>query len=417
MTSTESKRLLVGEIEFIPELYPRLKQDDAAVERYRASLELLPPIAVARDGVLVDGFHRLQARKREGAKTVEVEDLGDLTDAEILRESIRRNSSHGQQLAQSDKRRLAGRLWLGDLAHLKPGERTTEIAGLLAVSERSVQAWTQDARRSEKQAQQEKAWDLWLNCWSYREIGAELDVDDTTVAEWCAGFAKTCGNPAPDPLPHADVWAFGKPADDGDGGFFGRLPGQVVESLLWLYTEPGDVVVDPFAGGGTTIEVAKRMGRRVWASDLTPSNPLLPVHQHDIAAGWPQGAPKKARLVLLDPPYWRQAEGRYSKDPRDLGNMGYDDFLNAWAAAVEACVPHLEKGGVLAFIVGSTLENKRRVNHADDMLPACVEAGLSGPQRVIVPYTSEQLSGYLVKLAREGRFLLATYRDLVVLER
>jgi len=34
--------------------------------------------------------------------------------------------------------------------------------------------------------------------------------------------------------------------------------------LLWLYTEPGDIVVDPFAGGGTTIDVPKAM---VWASD------------------------------------------------------------------------------------------------------------------------------------------------------
>jgi len=68
----------------------------------------------------------------------------------------------------------------------------------------------------------------------------------------------------------------------------------------------------------------------------------------------------------------------------------------------------------LAFIVGSTLEKQRPINHADDMIPACRNAGLEVRQRIIVPYTSEQLNGNLVTLARTGRYLLATYRDLVV---
>src|ERR1700704_3604499 len=91
-----------------------------------------------------------------------------------------------------------------------------------------------------------------------------------------------------------------------------------VANLLWLYTQPGDIVVDPFAGGGTTIDVAKRMGRRVWASDLHPSTPTLPIHEHDATDGWSAEAPRKADLVILDPPYWQQAKGRYSDDLDDL---------------------------------------------------------------------------------------------------
>ena len=32
------------------------------------------------------------------------------------------------------------------------------------------------------------------------------------------------------------------------------------------------------------------------------------------------------KLVYLDPPYWKQAEGQYSGDPTDLANMPLDDF-------------------------------------------------------------------------------------------
>ena len=65
-------------------------------------------------------------------------------------------------------------------------------------------------------------------------------------------------------MQHFDVWSF---ASGGDGSsYFGRMPPPIVENLLWLYTAPGDIVVDPFAGGGTTIDAAKAMGRRVWAA-------------------------------------------------------------------------------------------------------------------------------------------------------
>jgi hypothetical protein len=88
----------VDDVEFVKELYPRVREDDAAIERYRAAIDRLPPIVVARGRVLVDGFHRWQAHRREHIATIEAEDLGDLTETEILKESIRRNATHGRQL-------------------------------------------------------------------------------------------------------------------------------------------------------------------------------------------------------------------------------------------------------------------------------------------------------------------------------
>ncbi len=38
---------------------------------------------------------------------------------------------------------------------------------------------------------------------------------------------------------------------------------RIVENLLYAYTEPFDVVVDPFAGGGSTIDIC--------ALSVTPS--------------------------------------------------------------------------------------------------------------------------------------------------
>jgi len=39
---------------FVKALYPRLREDDATIERYRVTIGLLPPIVAARRYVLVD---------------------------------------------------------------------------------------------------------------------------------------------------------------------------------------------------------------------------------------------------------------------------------------------------------------------------------------------------------------------------
>ncbi len=168
-----------------------------------------------------------------------------------------------------------------------------------------------------------------MECRSEHEVGDLLGQPRTTIQGWLdekrnsAEFVS-----APDSRQHFDVWNFA--TSDGDSSYFGKMPPQVVENLLWLYTEPGEIVFDPFAGGGTTIDVAKAMSRRVWASDRKPSTPTLPIHEHDITTGWPVDAPSKVNLVLLDPPYWKQAAGRYSDSPDDLGNMPLSEFMDAW---------------------------------------------------------------------------------------
>lgn len=413
--------LKTGDVRFVKELYPRLKPRDEVIERYRDALGLLPPIAVARSGVLVDGYHRWQAHDREGAETIQAEDLGNLTDAEIRRESIHRNASHGEQLSRSDKKRLAGMLWADfAAADMKAAERTREISELLAVAERSVQDWTKDARKAEKDAQQAKAWDLWLDCLSERQIAEQMSVTQPTIGEWVKEKRGSAEFFQPPPSrQHFDVWQFQNSGKDaGQQSYFGALPPQVVENLLWLYTEPGQTVVDPFAGSGTTIEVAKSMGRRVWASDRRGDSyaPYLPIHEHNIAdSGWPASAPAKADLILLDPPYWQQAKGRYSQDIDDMANCDLDVFYGAWAAVAKLAMAHAPR---VAYIISPTqLDDGTVIDHAIDMLAPFTAEGWRVERRIIVTYQTQQATGQQVEWARENRRLLKLYRDLLVMSR
>lgn len=400
----------VGDVEFVKELYPRVREDDAAIERYRAAIDRLPPIVVARGRVLVDGFHRWQAHKRERLEVIAAEDLGDIPDAEILRQAYKRNATHGQQLSTGDKRTAAEHLYfmLGGTSDEKYGE----ISDLLAITVETAKTYAAKARAHEREQQQENALDLWLDCCTPTQVEATVGVTDQTVANWISKFLK---NPlfreAPESRQHFDVWSFTKA--DGDSSYFGKLPPQVAENLLWLYTEPGQIVVDPFAGGGTVIDVAKRMGRRVWASDRKPSTPTLPIHEHDARSGWPREAPRKADLVILDPPYWQQAKGRYSDDDADLGNQPLEGFYAAWEMVAKAAMEHT---GRIAYIISPTqLEDGTVVDHATDMLAPFTGNGWRVERRIIVTYQTQQATGQQVEWARKEKKLLKLYRDLVVM--
>ena len=71
------------------------------------------------------------------------------------------------------------------------------------------------------------------------------------------------------PTPY-DVWpfrhdrAFGIPHP-------GSIPPAIVAHTLHYFTAPGGLVVDPMAGGGTTLDVCQSMGRRCLAYDLPPA--------------------------------------------------------------------------------------------------------------------------------------------------
>jgi site-specific DNA-methyltransferase (cytosine-N4-specific) len=66
---------------------------------------------------------------------------------------------------------------------------------------------------------------------------------------------------------------------------FATFPPALVEPCIALGSEPGDLVLDPFLGSGTTAEVALRMGRRVLGIELNPEYVALARRRLE----WPSG--------------------------------------------------------------------------------------------------------------------------------
>lgn len=66
-----------------------------------------------------------------------------------------------------------------------------------------------------------------------------------------------------DGVPMGDVWDIGilAPVSRERTGFPSQKPEALLARLVAALTDPGDIVLDPYAGSGTTLAVARRLGR------------------------------------------------------------------------------------------------------------------------------------------------------------
>lgn len=118
------------------------------------------------------------------------------------------------------------------------------------------------------------------------------------------------------------------PGMQGDARYIGATPSYVIWNLLTRYTRENDLVVDPFCGSGTTLDVCQDLGRRGRGFDLAP-------HRPDIEASDARSLPLEAGtvdFVFMDPPYSDNV--KYSDDPRCIGRINATD--EAYFEALDA---------------------------------------------------------------------------------
>ncbi len=79
------------------------------------------------------------------------------------------------------------------------------------------------------------------------------------------------------------------------------------------------------------------------------------IRRHDLTEGLPSVPRwKDIKLVYLDPPYWKQAEGEYSNDPTDLANMPLEDFNKSLSGIIKGFAGKLSSGACIALIIQPT---------------------------------------------------------------
>ena len=216
------------------------------------------------------------------------------------------------------------------------------------------------------------------------------------------------------PTPY-DVWSF---RHDRAFGVLhaGSIPAAIVAHTLYYYTQPDALVVDPMAGGGSTLDVCHSMGRRCFAYDIQPIRPEI--KPHDIRRGFPAEA-ADCDLVFCDPPYHTMLARQYSPD--GVASVSFTEWRRFLHELAQSVFTTLNPGGYFALLLAAQTEKDLPtgfgyLDHAFLGYSAALQAGFEPERRISCPMPGAYLPEQVRRARREGR-LLGQVRDLLVLRK
>ncbi|HEY3273665.1 MAG TPA: DNA methyltransferase [Methanocella sp.] len=176
------------------------------------------------------------------------------------------------------------------------------------------------------------------------------------------------------------------------------FPEKLAARLIRLYSRPGDLVLDPFLGTGTTLEACLATGRNGIGIELNgefclaarhtikhgSAGPAIEVINDDCRNLARHVEAGSVQLMITSPPYAdfirKSVEDRskihkrsriaiennsrvkqYSNDPRDFGNLTYDLFLLEMKSLIKALYVATKPGGYNVWVVKDYRDTKKGV--------------------------------------------------------
>lgn len=342
----------------------KVKTNDEAVGNIKASetqLGQIYPVIKDQFDKILDGFHRKDADPNWKETTVHVTDplhaLRIRVHANVVRRKVGWDEKHSWVM---EARRL-----LNPKDPMEPTQE--EVARALGMS----REWVRDYDTLARLANVEFEFQLY-NVWKTFKLNPKFGTDSP-----------------------------------------GRTPHQIIANLLYYYTEEGDLVVDPMAGGGTTIDVCNHMNRRCVAFDIQPVRE--DIIQNNVLQGIPHN--ELCDFIFLDPPYYKQKEGFI----HNQFNESVESFYEAMETTLSNCRKVLKKEGVLTLMLKPMGLREKGYFEWEDLTLKCYviaeKIGFKLIKRISVPLNTQQYSRLDVARAKKNRYMLNTLRDILVFKK
>jgi len=222
------------------------------------------------------------------------------------------------------------------------------------------------------------------------------------------------------------------------GDHRGNWAPQIPRALILKYTEPGDTVLDPMAGSGTTCIEAVLLGRNCIAVDVNYGAVMLMHHRlHHLVRALERhgagGAGTRYRvfhgdarrldkvpngsidLVATHPPYFGSV--RYGGGGGDLSEAkSLEEYLAMFRQAAREIYRVLKPGGVRGILVGDTRVRRYYVPTTHYVLLTLLDAGFALREEVVKIQHNMKATREVWKRVRRD-FLLIYHEKLYILEK
>lgn len=242
-------------------------------------------------------------------------------------------------------------------------------------------------------------------------------------------------------FPERGSWATHK------GDYRGNWAPQVPRALIEMYTEPGDLVLDPMVGSGTTCIEARLLGRNCIGVDINYNAVILTLHRlywlEESARKWSglvkmsevdnvlktwsriyHGDARKltlipdnaADLVAVHPPYWNIIQ--YGETTSESGDLSKANTLEEYLELVEEVAGELYRvlkpGKHLGVLIGDTRVHKHYVPVSHYVLRAFLKKGFVLKEEVIKLQHKMKTTREVWSRVRERDFLLIYHEKLFI---
>ena len=141
----------------------------------------------------------------------------------------------------------------------------------------------------------------------------------------------------------------------GNNKYAGVTPAYIIYNMVKRYTERGDLVVDPMAGSGTTLDVCNEEHRKCKAFDVVPT-------RDDIIQNDARKIPLRKNstdMVFIDSPYGDNIH--YNDDPQNIGRLSAEsnEFYESLDKVASECHRILKPDKVIGWVIGDQWVQKK----------------------------------------------------------
>lgn len=228
-------------------------------------------------------------------------------------------------------------------------------------------------------------------------------------------------------------WSFPKRGDwaTHDAKWRGNWSPYIPRNILLRYSNEGDLVLDQFAGGGTTLVEAKLLNRNIIGVDCNDialarckekvdfdhegADGQVLIHKGD-ARNLDFIADDSIDLICTHPPYANII--KYSEGiEEDLSQLKIKDFLEAMKPVANECYRVLKKGKFCAVLMGDTRQKGFMQPMSFDVMKIFQDAGFALKELIIKEQHNCRATGYWKTNSVKYNFLLIAHEYLFIFKK